>query len=395
MRPSPGPLVAAAFIGPGTVTTATRAGADYGYVLLWGILFSAAATIVLQEMAMRIGVVGRRDLGAALRGRLGSGPGFYVVAALVVLAVGLGNAAYEGGNLAGAVLGAGLLLPGEPPEAALAVAVGLAAAGLLLAEGSGLLGAVLTAAVVGMSLVYVGACVAAPVDWGAALAGVTQLRLPTGAEWTLIGLIGTTVVPYNLFLHAAKARDYYAAPGDLSRARLDLYGSVGLGAVITLAIAILAAASTAPGTSLGSGADLVEPLRAVLGPASHYVIGVGYLAAGLTSAVTAPLAAALAIGGLLAWERDRRPGRYRLVWGGVLAFGIGVVLLGARPVWLILTAQVANGLLLPVIAAIVLYMANDAALLGAHRNRPLANALGAAVLLVTVVLGGKTLYSLL
>ena len=202
-------------------------------------------------------------------------------------------------------------------------------------------------------------------------------------------------MPYNLFLHAAKAREFYSAPVELPRARLDLYASVGLGAVITLAIATLAAASTAPGTALNSGADLVAPLGEVLGTYGRYVVGAGYLAAGLTSAVTAPLATALAIGGLLAWERDRYPHRYRLVWGTVLLFGLAVVLLGARPVWLILTAQVANGLLLPVIAAIVLYMANDAALLGAHRNRLLANLLGGAVLLVTVVLGGKTLYSLL
>ncbi len=59
----PGLLVAAAFIGPGTVTTATVAGARFGYALLWALAFSVVATIVLQEMSARLGLVTREGLG--------------------------------------------------------------------------------------------------------------------------------------------------------------------------------------------------------------------------------------------------------------------------------------------------------------------------------------------
>ena len=41
----------AAFIGPGTVTTASKAGAEYGFALMWALLFSVLATLVLQELA--------------------------------------------------------------------------------------------------------------------------------------------------------------------------------------------------------------------------------------------------------------------------------------------------------------------------------------------------------
>jgi NRAMP (natural resistance-associated macrophage protein)-like metal ion transporter len=64
----PGLLVTAAFIGPGTVTTASRAGAAYGTSLLWAVAFSTLATIVLQEMAARLGLVTRQGLGEAIRG---------------------------------------------------------------------------------------------------------------------------------------------------------------------------------------------------------------------------------------------------------------------------------------------------------------------------------------
>ncbi|MCG8576105.1 MAG: divalent metal cation transporter, partial [Flavobacteriales bacterium] len=101
----PGAMVAAAFIGPGTITTATLAGASYGYTLLWAILFSVLATIVLQEMASRLGVIGRKGLGEAIRAKLNGKLSFYLAATLVISAIFIGNAAYESGNISGAVLG--------------------------------------------------------------------------------------------------------------------------------------------------------------------------------------------------------------------------------------------------------------------------------------------------
>ena len=67
IRLGPGLLVTAAFIGPGTVTTASVAGAQFGFALLWAVVFSVIATLILQEMAARLGVIGRCGLGEALR----------------------------------------------------------------------------------------------------------------------------------------------------------------------------------------------------------------------------------------------------------------------------------------------------------------------------------------
>jgi len=48
----PGFIVAAAFVGPGTVTTCSSAGSKYGYILLWALTFSVFATIILQELGL-------------------------------------------------------------------------------------------------------------------------------------------------------------------------------------------------------------------------------------------------------------------------------------------------------------------------------------------------------
>ena len=71
-KAGPGFLVTAAFIGPGTVVTASRAGAGYGTTLLWAVLFSVFATIVLQDMAARVGLASRRSLAEAIRDSLGN-----------------------------------------------------------------------------------------------------------------------------------------------------------------------------------------------------------------------------------------------------------------------------------------------------------------------------------
>ena len=101
----PGLLVAAAFIGPGTVTTASVAGAETGYALLWALVFSIFATLVLQEMSARLGIVARLGLGEALRQSFDSPLLRWAVIVLVVVAIGFGTAAFETGNITGAALG--------------------------------------------------------------------------------------------------------------------------------------------------------------------------------------------------------------------------------------------------------------------------------------------------
>ena len=109
LRIGPGAVVAAAFIGPGTVTTATVAGARYGYTLVWALVFAVLATLVLQEMSARLGVVGGMGLGEAMRRRFRGRVARVASAALVIGAILIGSAAYETGNLleilAGILLG--------------------------------------------------------------------------------------------------------------------------------------------------------------------------------------------------------------------------------------------------------------------------------------------------
>src|SRR5699024_10333683 len=106
----PGMVITASFIGPGTVTTLTRAGAVFCYCFLWAVLFSVIATLVLQEMIIRLALVTRRGLGEPIYDLFNHTVGKFLVVWISMLAVAIGCAAYMSGDLLGTSLGLGYLL---------------------------------------------------------------------------------------------------------------------------------------------------------------------------------------------------------------------------------------------------------------------------------------------
>jgi manganese transport protein len=397
----PAALVTAAFIGPGTVTTCTLAGAGYGYALLWALVFSVVATVVLQEMSARLGIVARKDLGEALYGEFRKGAGRWLSAILVISAIGIGNAAYETGNLLGGVLGLdalfGRLILFRDSSAEIRLwgpLLGIIAFFLLFMGSYQKLERILVVLVVLMSLVFLATMVMLRPPLNEILRGMFIPGIPAGAVFTVAGLVGTTVVPYNLFLHSAIVQEKWGGPEGLRPAKLDIRVSILLGGVVSMSIvATSAAAFFGTGREVRDATDLGLQLQPLLGNWATGFISTGLIAAGLTSAITAPLAAAYAVTGIMGWEKDLRSRRFRTIWMIVLGTGILLSALGLKPVPVIVFAQAANGILLPVIAIYLLRVMNNKDLLGVHSNRLWRNLAGGGVTLVAVFLGLKSLAS--
>ncbi len=385
LRFGPGLLVTAAFIGPGTLVTASRAGAGYGVTLLWAVLFSVAATGILQNMAARVGLAGRRGLAEAIRDSLTNR--WIRVGALGLIAVTLlvGAAAFQTGNLIGAALGVNLL--SGLPTAALALTVGGLAAAVLMTGTYRTIQNTLVGLVGLMSVVFCAVAVLTAPDIGDLFAGLLIPRLPPGSLLTVLALIGTTFVTYNLFLHASTVLERWPDAGrideNLRESRRDTVFAVALGGVITAAVIVASAPLLGQGADAANVAAVADQLAPILGRAAPVFFGLGLFAAGLTSAITAPLAAAYAVSGALGWPPDLRSGRFRLLWGLVLATGVVcAVTLGAAPYQVILLAQAGNGIVLPLMLVLLLIVANKTGIMGPHRNSRLANVLGVIVVLV-------------
>jgi manganese transport protein len=393
----PGLLVAAAFIGPGTVTTASQAGAGFGFAVAWALVFAIVATIVLQEMSARLGLVTREGLGEALRSTFSNTIVRTLAVALVIAAIAFGNAAFEMGNITGAALG--LTAISNISHGVWVLAVGVGACAVLACGVYRIIERVLIVLVVLMSVVFLLTAIIVRPDVGSILRGMFIPSLPSGSLVTVIALIGTTVVPYNLFLHSSAVTEKWpasAALGDaLREARLDTGLSVTLGGVVTLAILVTAASCFQLGTRLESAAAMAEQLEPLLGRAARIFFAIGLLAAGLTSAITAPLAAAYAADGALGWRSGLRSWKFRATWALIVVVGTALALAGYRPVNAIILAQAANGLLLPIVAVFLLVVVNRRGLLGKHVNGITANVLGAAVVITAAGLGVYKLLTVL
>ncbi len=385
----PGLLVTAAFIGPGTVTTASVAGAEFGFVLLWALVFSIIATIVLQEMSARLGLVTGQGLGEAIRTSFRRPAVRVVSILLVVAAIAFGNAAFQAGNIMGAAAGLEILTSVPRPTWVLTVAI--AACALLAAGRYAIIERALMILVGVMSAVFILTAIMVRPDVGDMLSGLFQPRIPEGSLTTIIALIGTTVVPYNLFLHASSVRRKWSEDVPLDQAlgesRIDTGVSIALGGLVTLAIMATAAGVFVVGTKIDNAAMMAQQLEPLLGAAAGAFFAAGLFAAGLTSAITAPLAAAYAMSGVLGWGKDMRDWKFRTVWFVILIAGASYAYVGKKPIDAITFAQAANGLLLPIIAVFLLIVVNRADLLKEYRNRIATNVAGMGVIAVTAGLG--------
>lgn len=391
----PGPLVAAAFIGPGTVTVCTMAGVGFGFALLWAMVLSIVATIVLQEMSARLAIVSQKGLAEVIRTHVKNPILKGAIIVLVLSAIVIGNAAYEAGNISGGVLGLETIF-GNPTFKflglqlnVLSVIIGIIAFLILYIGNYKILEKVLISMVIIMSLAFVSMAVLTKPNLLEILKGIFIPKFPEESILTIIALIGTTVVPYNLFLHASLVKEKWNALDDLKYARFDTIIAVILGGIVSMCIIISAAAIQK--NDISNSSDLALALEPLFGNFATYFMGIGLFAAGITSAITAPLAAAYVATGCLGWSTNMRSPGFRAVWILILILGILSASLGIKSIEIIKFAQITNGLLLPIIAGILIWIMNKKSVLGNYKNTTVQNIVSVVILAITIFLGAKSI----
>ncbi|MCF6214872.1 MAG: Nramp family divalent metal transporter [Emcibacter sp.] len=393
----PGAFVAAAFIGPGTVTACILAGANFGYTLLWALVFATVATIILQEMSARLGVITQKGLGEVLRETFAHTIWKWPLFALMISALYLGNAAYEAGNISGAALGIEAITGNDATIYRIAVtAIFMVAAFCLWIGNYKQLEKMLLGLILLMAISFITTFFMVKPDLASLIEGLTIPRTPSGSLMTVIVLIGTTVVPYNLFLHASAVKAHWSGAKDLGQARTDTAISIGLGGLIMISITATAAASIfGSGLQITSAGDMATQFEPLFGPFAKYMLGIGFFAAGISSSITAPLATAYALSEILGFESSVTSRKFRFISLSVLTIGAALALTGIKPISIIIFAQFANGLLLPIIAIFLLLAMNRRSLLGKYANGVIANTLGGIVILITAGLGIRQILTVL
>ena len=388
----PGVLIAAAFIGPGTVTLCTIAGASYGYSLLWALLLSIIATIVLQEMALRIGLITNKGLAEVIRVSIKNKFINRLLILLILCSILIGNAAYEAGNITGASLGI-IAIIGRETLNYIPLLIGFIAFIILYIGDYKVLERSLIFLVITMSVSFMITAIMTKPDLFSLLDGLFMPKINSESLLVVLGLIGTTVVPYNLFLHSSLVKEKWNDISKLKTARIESFISIIIGGIVSMAIIITAASVS--NDNVKSVMDLAKGLEPLYGKFAIYFLGIGLFASGITSSITAPLAAAYVAKSCFGWSGSLKSFNFRIVWVFVLLIGVIVSLLKLNPIEVIKFAQFSNSLLLPIVAILLFWLINNKTIFKNSYSYKLQNILVIVIILITIILGAKGVISLI
>ncbi|MFN8254425.1 MAG: Nramp family divalent metal transporter [Bacteroidales bacterium] len=377
-------VISAAFIGPGTVTTCTKAGAVYGYDLLWAIVFSTFACVLLQETSARLTIISGLNLGQAIARQFEGKPSRFLILGMVVGAIILGSAAYETGNIVGSVIGLRFII--DVPNYYLIIGTGILAYLALSLKSVELIARIMGGIVFLMGIAFFTTAIQVTPSYSGILHGSLIPKIPEsgGAGLIILGLIGTTVVPYDLFLGSGVLDKKQT----IFEMRFGVSVAVILGGLISMAIMVVG--------TLIKGEFTYEALSLALttaiGPFAVYVFGFGMFAAGFSSAITAPLASAITARSLFFSTSNKKwmptGCNFKLLYFSILLVGLGFGFLDVEPIPAIILAQAFNGLILPFISIFLIFVINDPVVMGKENTNSLFhNVLMSLVMWVTMIIG--------
>ncbi|HEX8985523.1 MAG TPA: Nramp family divalent metal transporter [Bryobacteraceae bacterium] len=398
-------LALAAVLGPGFVTanvdndpggilTYSQAGAKYGYALLWTLIPTTVALIVVQEMASRMAVATGKGLSDLIREEFGLRMTFFT---MVVLALAdLGNIFAE---FAGIASGMGIFGVSKY----IAVPLGAALVWYVIVKGSY---RPVERILILFSFVYLAyplSALFAHPDWHTALVSTVlpEFRADPGYLTMMVGLIGTTITPWMQFYLQASLVEKGVTRKDYRLARWDVI----LGCIVTDVVAffiVVACAATlfkSGHGEIGDAAEAALALKPFAGQFASFLFAVGLVNASLLSAAILPLATAYNVCEGMGFESgvDKRFGQapvFYSLYTVLILLGAGAVLIPKVPLLkVILLSQVANGVLIPFVLIFMLVLVNRKSLMGDMRNGPVANAIAWSTAAIMIVLSAMMVWT--
>jgi Mn2+/Fe2+ NRAMP family transporter len=390
----PGFITANVDNDPGGILTYSQAGAKYGYALLWTLIPTTIALIVVQEMAARMGAITGKGLSDLIREEFGLRMTFFTM--LVLGLADMGNIASEFAGLASGVGIFGVTKYISVPLGALLVW------GVIVKGSYKPVERILLA----LSLIYftypISAFLAKP-DWKTAITQtiIPQFNSDPNYLIMIVGLIGTTITPWMQFYLQASVVEKGVSKRDYGLTRLDVI----FGCVVTDVIAffiVVACAATIYHSQHRNITDVADAARALAPFAGRFaalLFAIGLVNASLMSAAILPLATSYNICEGLGFESgiDKRFGEAKIFYGlytGLIVFGAGFVLIPGLPLLkVILISQVANGVLLPFVLFFMLRLVNSESLMGEYRNGFWGNFIAGTTSVVMVVLTAVMIWS--
>ena len=372
-----GPGVITGFAGneAGGVTTYSSVGAHFGFSLLWLLLVASIGLGVIQEMCSRMGITTGQGLSDLIRERFGVR--WTILAMLVLIIANGSNVVAEFAGIAASVEILGVPRIVSVPLAALGVWT------LVVFFSYRIVERVLFVLVLAFIAYPVSVFILKP-DWPVVLSGfIPSLPTSPSALVFALALVGTTITPYLLFYMQASVVDKGTDRQSAAYARIDVFLGAALAGLFAFFIIVVTGSVLYPAgiqvTSADAAAQALVPLA---GERAGLLFAVGLCGASLLGAVVMPLSTSYAICEAFGWESGisknfREAPVFMSLFTLLLVLGAVVVLIpGISLIPLIISAQIANGILLPIILVFILRLATDRRVMGDAVNGRLTTVLG-------------------
>jgi Mn2+/Fe2+ NRAMP family transporter len=387
-----------AVVGPGLITsnvdndaggisTYSQAGAHFGYALLWSLIPMTIALYVSEEMCARMGVVTGKGLSDLIREEFGFRSTFFVMIAALIVDLFNTVAEFSGVAEASEVLHVSKYV--SVPLAAFAV-------WLLVIYGTYFIVEKIFLVACLFYVSYVASAFMAKPDWlyAAHQTVIPNMHFDAPYLIMLIGLVGTTIAPWQFFYLQAGFVEKRVGPRQYKHARWDvLVGSISCMVIVFFIIVCCAATLNKSGqVDISSAAQAAKALVPLAGKWAGYLFAFGLLNASLFAASILPLSTAHVICEGLGFEAgldnkfQEAPTFYTLYTLLIVA-GAGIVLYPKAPLWKILIySQVGNGIWLPVVLIFILLLINRRDLMGKHVNTLTFNIIAWASSIIMIAL---------
>jgi NRAMP (natural resistance-associated macrophage protein)-like metal ion transporter len=387
-----------AVVGPGLITsnvdndaggisTYTQAGAHFGYTLLWSLIPMTIALYVSEEMCGRMGVITGKGLSDLIREEFGFRSTFFVM--IAALFVDLFNTVAEFSGVAEASQVMGVSKYISVPLAAIAV-------WLLVVYGTYRIVEKIFLVACAFYLSYVASAFLAKPDWlfAAHETVVPSIHLNSPYLVMLIGLVGTTIAPWQFFYLQAGFVEKRVGPRQYKQAKWDvLVGSVSCMVIVFFIIVCCAATLNRTGqTNISSAGQAAQALVPLAGKWAGWLFAFGLLNASLFAASILPLSTAHVICEGLGFEagldnKFKEAPTFYSLYTLLIVVGAGIILIPKAPLWKILIySQVGNGIWLPIVLVFILLLVNRKDLMGEHTNTFAFNLVAWAMSIIMIVL---------
>jgi NRAMP (natural resistance-associated macrophage protein)-like metal ion transporter len=368
------------------ITTYSVAGARFGYALLWTLIPTTIALVVIQEMIARMGVITGKGLSDLIREHFGVKTAFFMMLGLFVANFGNTVANLAGWAASMETLGFSKFVM---------VPIGALSIWILVTKGSY---RSVEKVLLFACLLYFGYVISgfmAKPDWAPVLKStlVPQMRWDSEYVMLSIAIIGTTITPWMQFYLQSSIAEKGIKKEQYKASRLDVIIGCSITDIISFFIIVTCGALLFPqGIRIDEASEAALALKPLAGEYAYLVFSVSLANASLLGAIIVPLATAYYVCEAMGWEAGinktfKEAPQFMWIYTLTIALASLVIMIpGAPLVFLMVLSAVVNGLLLPFVLVYALLLVNNEKLMGEYTNSKTFNYISWATVITIIVL---------